>query len=146
MLKMLLDPSGSIHITNDGHAILREIDVSHPAAKSVIELSRTQDEEVGDGTTSVIILAGELLHNAQPLLARNLHPTVIVRGYRMALADALKAMGEMAIPIRLDDDAAMKAILKSSLATKFTHRYGDLMGDLAQCNPQSYSRSRRWIG
>ncbi|KIY95795.1 T-complex protein 1 subunit gamma [Monoraphidium neglectum] len=89
MLKMLLDPNGSIVLTNDGHAILREIDVTHPAAKSMIQLSRTQDEEVGDGTTSVIILAGELLQAAEPLLERNLHPTVIVRGYTRALEDAL---------------------------------------------------------
>lgn len=68
MLKMLLDPMGGIVLTNDGNAILREIDVKHPAAKSMIELSRTQDEEVGDGTTSVIILAGELMTVAEPFL------------------------------------------------------------------------------
>lgn len=74
------------------------------------------------------LAAGELLHNAQPLLARSLHPTVIVRGYRLALEDALKALDTVALPIALEDDEKMKAILKSSLATKFTHRYGDLMG------------------
>jgi hypothetical protein len=79
MLKMLLDANGGIVLTNDGNAILREIDVSHPAAKSIIELSRTQDEEVGDGTTSVIILAGEMLASAEPFLERNLHPTTIIR-------------------------------------------------------------------
>ena len=74
MLKMILDPMGGILLTNDGHAILREIEVAHPAAKSMIELSRTQDEEVGDGTTSVIILAGEVLAHSLPLLERGLHP------------------------------------------------------------------------
>ena len=79
MLKMLLDPMGGIVITNDGNAILREIDVAHPAAKSMLELARSQDEEVGDGTTSVIILAGELLAVAEQFLSREMHPTVIVK-------------------------------------------------------------------
>ena len=81
MLKMLLDPMGGVVMTNDGNSILREVDVSHPAARSMIELSRAQDEEVGDGTTSVIILAGEMLMVAEPFLERGMHPTVIVRGY-----------------------------------------------------------------
>lgn len=90
MFKMLLDPMGSIVITNDGNCILREVDVSHPTAKSMIELSRAQDEEVGDGTTSVIILAGEVLTMAEPFLReQNMHPTVIVQGYNMALQEAL---------------------------------------------------------
>merc|ERR1712070_1248445 len=78
MLKMLLDPMGGIVMTNDGNAILREVDVTHPAAKSMIELSRAQEEEVGDGTTSVIVLAGEMLGVAEPLLEKKLHPTLIV--------------------------------------------------------------------
>jgi T-complex protein 1 subunit gamma len=81
MLKMVLDPMGGILLTNDGHAILREIDVAHPAAKSMIELSRTQDEEVGDGTTSVIIIAGEILAYSLPLLERHIHPVVIIRAF-----------------------------------------------------------------
>jgi T-complex protein 1 subunit gamma len=85
MLKMLLDPMGGIVITNDANAILREVDVSHPAAKQMIELSRAQDEEVGDGTTSVIVLTGEMLQVAEPLLQRNIHPTMICRGYARAL-------------------------------------------------------------
>mmetsp|Transcript_19606 Transcript_19606/g.22447 ORF Transcript_19606/g.22447 Transcript_19606/m.22447 type:complete len:151 (+) Transcript_19606:72-524(+) len=93
MLKMLLDPMGSIVITNDGHCILREVDVSHPTAKSMMELSRAQDEEVGDGTTSVIILAGEVLVQAIPFLENShssLHPTVIVQAYHQALQKALE--------------------------------------------------------
>jgi T-complex protein 1 subunit gamma len=89
MLKMLLDPMGSIVITNDGNCILREVDVSHPTAKSMIELSRAQDEEVGDGTTSVIILAGEMMVQAEPFLRGNMHPTVIVQAYNKALQEAL---------------------------------------------------------
>lgn len=72
-------------LTNDGNAILREIDVTHPAAKAMIDLSRTQDEEVGDGTTSVIILAGEMMHLATPFMEKAIHPTVVVRGYAKAL-------------------------------------------------------------
>merc|ERR1719359_1952687 len=100
---MLLDPMGGIVMTNDGNAILREVDVSHPAAKNMIELSRAQDEEVGDGTTSVIILAGEMLSVAEPLLDKNLHPTVIVSSYLAALEDALTALNEVAIPVNSKD-------------------------------------------
>merc|ERR1719245_1511898 len=99
MLKMLLDPMGGIVMTNDGNAILREVDVSHPAAKNMIELSRAQDEEVGDGTTSVIILAGEMLSVAGPLLEKKLHPTLIVSGYMRALDDALVLLKEISYPV-----------------------------------------------
>jgi T-complex protein 1 subunit gamma len=85
MLKMLLDPMGGIVLTNDGNAILREIDVQHPAAKSMIELARAQDEEVGDGTTSVIILAGEVLAAVEGFIDKEIHPTVIVNAYSKAL-------------------------------------------------------------
>lgn len=81
MLKMLLDPMGGIVLSNDGHAILREIDVTHPAAKSMLEVSRSQDEEVGDGTTSVIILAGEMMVAARPFIEKNVHPTIICSAY-----------------------------------------------------------------
>ena len=99
MLKMLLDPMGGIVITNDGNAILREIDVAHPAAKNMLELARSQDEEVGDGTTSVIILAGELLVVAEPFLVRGMHPTVTVNAYHRALEAALEIADRMAIRI-----------------------------------------------
>src|ERR1700712_3710947 len=99
MLKMFLDPRGGIVLTNDGHAILREIEVSHPAAKSMIELSRTQDEEVGDGTTTVIILAGEILAHALPHIERNIHPIVIIQAYKTALKDALEIVDSIAKPV-----------------------------------------------
>lgn len=131
MLKMLLDPNGGIVLTNDGHAILREIDVNHPAAKSMIQLSRTQDEEVGDGTTSVIILAGELLHVAEPFLERNLHPTMIVKGFAKALDDAVRIVNEMAFPIDTTNRTEMLNVVNSCIATKFTHRFGMLIPELA---------------
>lgn len=132
MLKMLLDPMGGIVLTNDGAAILREIDVVHPSAKSMIELSRTQDEEVGDGTTSVIILAGEMLHVAQPFFQKyNLHPTLVVAAYRKALDDCLTRLDELATPIDTDNREKMLSIIKNSLGTKFVARFGDLMCTLA---------------
>ena len=131
MLKMLLDPMGGIVITNDGNAILREIDVAHPAAKSMLELARSQDEEVGDGTTSVIILAGEMLVVAEPFLARNMHPTVIVKAYHQALEAALAVAEKLAISINVSNREEMRALVRSSLATKFTSRYGDMIADLA---------------
>ena len=79
MLKMLMDPMGGIVMTNDGNAILREITVQHPAAKTMIEIARTQDEEVGDGTTSVIVLAAEMLRVSQQFLEEKMHPTVIIK-------------------------------------------------------------------
>jgi T-complex protein 1 subunit gamma len=76
-------------MTNDGNAILREITVKHPAAKSMIDIARTQDEETGDGTTSVIVLAGEVMAQAEQFLEQNMHPTVIIRAYRQALEDMI---------------------------------------------------------
>jgi len=131
MLKMLLDPMGGIVMTNDGNAILREIDVTHPAAKNMIELSRAQDEEVGDGTTSVIILAGEMLGVAEPLLEKKLHPTLIVSGYMQALDDALKELRSIAYEIDVNDPAAVSEIVRGAIDTKFCSRWGPLISDMA---------------
>ena len=131
MLKMLVDPMGGIVLTNDGHAILREIEVSHPAAKSMIELSRTQDEEVGDGTTSVIIMAGEILAHALPQLERNIHPVVIISAFKRALKDALEIIDEISNPIDINDDEAMAKLISSSIGTKFVSRWMDQMCSLA---------------
>jgi len=132
MLKMILDQMGTVQLTSDGNAILREVDVSHPAAKHMIELSRTQDEEVGDGTTSVIILAGEMLAVAEPFLDRNVHPTRIVKGYFMALEDAVQVMSEkLTVKVDLNDIVQVTNIVKSCIGTKFTHRHSELMCKLA---------------
>ncbi|CAM6099483.1 unnamed protein product [Calypogeia fissa] len=131
MLKMLLDASGGIVLTNDGNAILRELDVAHPAAKTMIELSRTQDEEVGDGTTSVIILAGEFLHVAEQFLDQGFHPTVVCRAYNSALEHAIAALDEVAFKIDTDDKQMMLNIVQSCIGTKFTSRFGTLIADLA---------------
>jgi len=151
MLKMLLDPMGGIVLTNDGHAILREIEVAHPAAKSMIELSRTQDEEVGDGTTTVIILglqsanctynlfgnvlmifiAGEILAQALPQLERNIHPVIIISAFKRALADSLAIIDEISVPVDINNDKAMYSLISASIGTKFVSRWSELMCNLA---------------
>lgn len=131
MLKMLLDPMGGIVLTNDGNAILREVEVQHPAAKSMIELSRTQDEEVGDGTTSVIILAGEVLAHALPYLERKIHPIVIISAFHRALEDATKIIEEISVPIDLEKKEELMKLVQSTIGTKFVSRWSDLMCSLA---------------
>lgn len=112
MSKMLMDPMGGIVMTNDGNAILREITVQHPAAKSMIEIARTQDEEVGDGTTSVIVLAGEMLVAAQPFLEQQMHPTVIIRHYKHALDDVISLLeGPLSVPVDRNDKAALADVV-----------------------------------
>jgi len=131
MLKMILDPMGGIVMTNDGNSILREVDVSHPAAKSMIELSRTQDEEVGDGTTSVIILAGEMMSIAEPFLQRNMHPRVIVHAFMKAKEIMEATLEKNAMKLDLDNREEIMNIVRSCLGTKFVSRFGDLVCELA---------------
>ncbi|KAK9872529.1 hypothetical protein WA026_017994 [Henosepilachna vigintioctopunctata] len=132
MLKMLMDPMGGIVMTNDGNAILREITVQHPAAKSMIEIARTQDEEVGDGTTSVIVLAGEMLAAAEQFLAQNMHPTVIIRHYKQALEEIVTLIeGPLSIPIDRNDKAAIANVVKGCVGTKFISRWEDLAVNIA---------------
>ena len=131
-IQMLLDPMGSVVITNDGNCILREIDVSHPTAKSMIELSRAQDEEVGDGTTSVIILAGEMLVMSEPFLrVHSMHPTVIVQGYNRALQEALLICDQLALVVDIKNQDKMKQLVQSCIGTKFSSRWNDKMVDMA---------------
>lgn len=131
MLKMLLDPMGGIVLTNDGHAILREIDVSHPAAKSMIELSRTQDEEVGDGTTTVIILAGEILAQTFPYIEKNIHPVVIIKALKQALSDALEIIHEVSTPVDINNDSAMIKLIKATIGTKYISKWSQKMCELS---------------
>lgn len=132
MLKMLLDPMGGLVLTNDGHSILREIDVAHPAAKSMLELSRTQDEEVGDGTTSVIILAGEiLLQCANYLIEKNIHPVIIIKSLKLALVDALEIIKSISKPIDTNDDSVMLSLISASIGTKYIKLWSDMMCKLS---------------
>lgn len=122
---------GGIVLSNDGHAILREIDVSHPAGKSMLEISRAQDEEVGDGTTSVIILAGEMMVSAKPFIERNIHPTIIVGAYHKALNEALKILKEYAFDLDVNNEVDIKKAIHSCIGTKFASRWGGLIENLA---------------
>uniref|UniRef100_A0A8C6U6C6 T-complex protein 1 subunit gamma n=1 Tax=Neogobius melanostomus TaxID=47308 RepID=A0A8C6U6C6_9GOBI len=131
MMKMLLDPTGGIVMTNDGNAILREIQVQHPAAKSMIEISRTQDEEVGDGTTSVIILAGEMLSVAEQFLEQQMHPTVIIGAYRRALDDMLDILKEISVPVDTSDRSMMLKIIHSAINTKALSHWSELACSIA---------------
>ncbi|KAF0309427.1 T-complex protein 1 subunit gamma [Amphibalanus amphitrite] len=132
MLKMLMDPMGGIVMTNDGNAILREITVQHPAAKSLIEIARTQDEEVGDGTTSVIVLTGEMLAVAEPFLAQQMHPTVIIKAYRRALEDLVHILEDkISVEVDTTDRSAVLAIINSCLGTKFLGKWADMACNMA---------------
>jgi len=131
MLKMVLDAMGGIVLTNDGNAILREIDVTHPAAKSLIEISRAQDENVGDGTTSVVILAGEVLNLAEAWIEKNIHPQLIIGGYSRALEDALVAMNKFSVEIDLKNRPEVIKVIASCLSTKFVNKWSQLMCDLS---------------
>merc|ERR1719325_4342 len=122
-----MDPMGGIVMTNDGNAILREITVQHPAAKSMIEIARTQDEEVGDGTTSVIVLAAEVLGVSQQFLEDKMHPTVIISAYRQALEDAVDVLeNKVAFDVDINNEKEMIKVIQSCIGTKFISRWADL--------------------
>ncbi|KAK0085697.1 hypothetical protein PV325_004580 [Microctonus aethiopoides] len=132
MLKMLMDPTGGIVMTNDGNAILREITVQHPAGKSMIEIARTQDEEVGDGTTSVIVLAGEILGASEQFLEQKIHPTVIIRAYRQLLEDTIEILQDkISINLDVNDRDKLVEVVKSCVGTKFIGRWSDLACQIA---------------
>ena len=99
MDKMLIDGSGDATITNDGATILREMDIENPVAKMIVEVAKAQDDEIGDGTTTAVIIAGKLLEKAEALLDQDVHPTVIVQGYKQAQAKAQSVLQEMAIDV-----------------------------------------------
>jgi len=118
MDKMLVDSMGDVVITNDGATILKEIDVEHPAAKMIVEVAKSQDEECGDGTTTAVILTGELLKYAGELLDQNVHPTVIASGYKIAADKAIDILNKVAISIKPDDKNILKHIAITSMASK----------------------------
>lgn len=119
-------------MTNDGNAILREITVTHPAAKSMIEIARTQDEEVGDGTTSVIVLAGEMLAVAEPFLQQQIHPTVIIRAFREALEDMINVLqNDVSIALDKNDKSKVAEVVKACVGTKFIGRWSEMAVKIA---------------
>lgn len=116
MDKMLVDSTGAMTITNDGATILEEMEFDHPAAKLIVEIAKTQEREVGDGTTSVALLAGVLLEHAEKLLDRHIHPTAIIKGYRTAALHAQKILDEIAFPARTVD--ALKTVAMTAMTGK----------------------------
>ena len=129
MDKMLVDSLGDITITNDGAAILNEIDVEHPAAKMMVEIAKTQDDMVGDGTTTTVVLASELLKKAEELLDQNIHPTILVSGYRKAAQKAIEIIGKVAVPVDIEDK---KTLLKVALTSMSSKAVGAAREHLAQ--------------
>jgi thermosome len=118
MDKMLIDSLGDITITNDGAAILNEIEVEHPAAKMMVEIAKTQDDMVGDGTTTAVVLASELLKKAEELLDQNIHPTILVSGYRKAGQKAIEAINKSAVPVNIEDRRTLLKVALTSMSSK----------------------------
>lgn len=131
MDKMLVDGLGDITITSDGATILKEMDVQHPAAKMMVEVSKTTDDEVGDGTTSVVVLAGKLLDKAETLINSNIHPTIIVDGYRAAAAHAQTVYSAIAITVAPTDTVMLKKASMTAMGSKLVADYRDFLSDLA---------------
>jgi thermosome len=130
MDKMLVDSLGDVVITNDGATILKEMEVEHPAAKMMVEVAKTTDTEVGDGTTSATVLAGELLKKAEDLLDGDVHPTIIVDGYEMAASKSIEFLKEIAIKVQPDDKKILKRVAMTALASKVVKESSDLLSDL----------------
>ena len=131
MDKMLVDSFGDVTITNDGATMLKEMDIQHPAAKMMVEVSKTQDSEVGDGTTSVVVLAGELLGKATDLMDKKVHPTVIIDGYRAAQEEALKILDELAIKVKPKDKETLKRVAKTTMSTKLVSNHSGYLSEIA---------------
>ncbi|MBS7647545.1 MAG: thermosome subunit beta [Candidatus Bathyarchaeia archaeon] len=118
MDKMLVSSFGDVTITNDGATILKEIDVQHPAAKMLVEVAKAQDNEVGDGTTTAAVLAGELLAKAEELLDQNIHPTIIIEGFKKAGEKAREILEKMAMPVNINDDKKLLDVAMTSMGSK----------------------------
>jgi len=118
MDKMIVDSLGNVIVTNDGVTILTEMQIEHPAAKMVVEVAKTQEGAVGDGTTTAVVIAGELLKKAEYLLDQNIHPTILVKGYRLAEIEAQKILQRMAEPLYLNDDSSLLHIVETAMTGK----------------------------
>jgi thermosome len=131
MDKMLVDALGDVTITNDGATILDKAEIQHPAAKMLVHVAKSQDAEVGDGTKRAVIIAGELLRYAEDLLNKNIHPTIIISGYRKAMDEALRVLNEIAVPIDINNDEILKKIAKTALTSKAVHDARDYFAEIA---------------
>ncbi|NLT36842.1 MAG: thermosome subunit [Methanomassiliicoccus sp.] len=129
MDKMLVDSLGDVVITNDGVTILKEIDVQHPAAKMVVEVAKTQDTECGDGTTTSVVLAGELLKQAEQLLDHNVHPTIIANGYKLAASEAVKVLEKISVDSKSDE--MLKRVAMTAMTGKSVGDQRELLSDMS---------------
>ncbi|QUO49182.1 MULTISPECIES: thermosome subunit alpha [Halorubrum] len=130
MDKMLVDSGGSVVVTNDGVTILKEMDIDHPAANMIVEVSETQEEEVGDGTTSAVVVAGELLDQAEELLDQDIHATTLAQGYRQAAEKAKEILDEEAIDVSADDRDTLVEIAETAMTGKGAENSKDLLAEL----------------
>ena len=131
MDKMLVDSMGDIVITNDGATILKELDIEHPAAKMVVEISKTQDNECGDGTTSAVVIAGELLKKSEALIEQNVHPTVIANGFRLASLEAIKILKGIGIKVSPTDKKTLKLVAMTAMTGKSVGGERDKLADIS---------------
>jgi len=131
MDKMLVDSFGDVTITSDGRTILDEMDIQHPAAKMMVEVAKTQDNEAGDGTTTAVIIAGELLNKAQELIEKSVHPTIIIDGYKKAAEKALEVLEKIAIPVNLESQDQIKKVAITSMASKLVAEHKEYLADIA---------------
>jgi thermosome len=131
MDKILVDSIGDVIVTNDGATILEKMDVEHPAAKMIVEVAKTQDNTVGDGTTTAVVLAGELLKHAEDLVEQKIHPSTVISGYKKALDIALEELRKLGKPVKLEDRPTLKKIVMTALASKSLGFATDHIADLA---------------
>jgi archaeal chaperonin len=130
MDKMLVDASGEVIITNDGVTILEEMELEHPVAKMMVDIARTQENEVGDGTTTAVMLAGKLLENAEKLLDKKIHPTVITYGYQIALDKSLEILKELSTRVTTDDDVILRQVAVTSMTGKGIENFKEKFSDM----------------
>jgi thermosome len=131
MDKMLVDSLGDVTITNDGATILKEMQIEHPAAKMMVEVAKTQDEMVGDGTTTAVVLSGELLKEAEKLLDQQIHPTVITRGFRLAKIKAIEELEAVSKAVSIQDEDTLRKIANTAITGKSAERASELLTNIA---------------
>ncbi len=143
MDKMLVDSLGDVTITNDGATILKEIDVQHPAAKMMVEISKATDNEVGDGTTSVVVLAGALIERAEELIAKNVHPTVIVDGYRKSAFKSIEILNSIAMKVDGSNKDQLMKVAKTSMQTKLVSKDSVDLANIVVTAAQQVAETRK---
>ena len=147
MDKMLIDSLGDITITNDGAAILDEVDVEHPAAKMMVEVAKTQDDMVGDGTTTAVVFAGELLKRAEELTDQNIHPLIVVSGYRKAALKAVETLNKIGITVDINNRSILRKVALTSMGSKAVGAAKEVLADIAIDAVKQISEQRgdKWI-